>query len=128
MTTSSRPWVPGSSHGVAAGPGHGGMRGRAAGGMSGQSSHTSGSGNVSAASYFCRRCGKTGHFLNQCPTQGDPSYDKPGMGGGKLYAVSTGSRKKVTSLDNIDTKSNTVNTNSIPLLLLLTFMLSSSSS
>lgn len=100
MTTSNKPWVPGSS--ASGGPGPGGIRGRPSGGMSGQSS------GISAASYLCRRCGKMGHFLNQCPTQGDPAYDKPGLGGGKLYAVSTGSRKKVTSLDNIDTKSNTV--------------------
>ena len=104
VTTSNKPWVPGSSA-AGGGPGPGGMRGRPSGGMSGQSSGGSG---VSAASYLCRRCGKMGHFLNQCPTQGDSTYDKPGLGGGKLYAVSTGSRKKVTSLDNIDTKSNTV--------------------
>ena len=74
------------------------MRGRpGGGGMSGQSSGT------------CRRCGKSGHFISNCPTLNDPTFDKAGQqAGNKLYAVSTGSRKKVASLDNIDTKSNTV--------------------
>ena len=59
--------------------------------------------------YVCQRCGKPGHFVNRCPTNGDEKYDKQKTQANKLFAVSTGSKKKVTSLDNIDTKSNTVN-------------------
>lgn len=27
------------------------------------------------AGYICHRCGQGGHFINNCPTNGDPSYD-----------------------------------------------------
>lgn len=46
--------------------------------------------------------------MGRCPTNNDPTYDKQRSQSTKLYAISTGSRKKVTSLDNIDTKTNTV--------------------
>lgn len=28
------------------------------------------------ANYICHRCHKPGHFINMCPTNGDPKYDK----------------------------------------------------
>lgn len=58
------------------------------------------------AIYICRRCGKAGHFLNNCPTNSDPSYDKQPPQ--KLMNTSTGSRKIVHTLDGIDTKNKTV--------------------
>lgn len=27
--------------------------------------------------YICHRCNQPGHFINQCPTNGDPTYDIP---------------------------------------------------
>jgi hypothetical protein len=27
--------------------------------------------------YICHRCNQPGHFINQCPTNGDPSFDIP---------------------------------------------------
>jgi hypothetical protein len=58
------------------------------------------------AIYICRRCGKAGHFLNNCPTNSDPSFDKQPPQ--KLMNTSTGSRKIVHTLDGIDTKNKTV--------------------
>lgn len=26
--------------------------------------------------YECKRCGKPGHFIKYCPTNGDPNYDR----------------------------------------------------
>lgn len=31
--------------------------------------------------YECRRCGKPGHFIQHCPTNNDPSFDKSRYGG-----------------------------------------------
>ena len=59
------------------------------------------------AGYVCRRCGKAGHFLPNCPTNGDPSYDKQPQQ--KLMNTSTGSRKIVATLEGIETKNKTVN-------------------
>ena len=56
--------------------------------------------------YVCRRCGKAGHFLPNCPTNGDPSYDKQPPQ--KLMNTSTGSRKIVATLEGIETKNKTV--------------------
>ena len=100
-TAANKTWVPGAAGtSISSSSSGGGMRGRPAGGGGGMSGQSSGT---------CRRCGKPGHFINNCPTQNDPNFDKSGQPvGNKLYAVSTGSRKKVTTLDNIDTKSNTV--------------------
>lgn len=58
------------------------------------------------AGYVCRRCGKAGHFLPNCPTNGDPSYDKQPPQ--KLMNTSTGSRKIVATLEGIETKNKTV--------------------
>jgi hypothetical protein len=69
-----------------------------AGGAAASSSH--------GAGYVCRRCGKAGHFLPNCPTNSDPSYDKQPPQ--KLMNTSTGSRKIVATLEGIDTKNKTV--------------------
>jgi protein MPE1 len=29
------------------------------------------------ANYICYRCGQKGHYIQNCPTNGDPTYDKP---------------------------------------------------
>ncbi|KAK1858412.1 hypothetical protein I4F81_001017 [Pyropia yezoensis] len=29
--------------------------------------------------YVCHRCGKPGHWIDQCPTNGDPTFDKAGL-------------------------------------------------
>jgi hypothetical protein len=31
--------------------------------------------------YECRRCGKPGHFIQHCPTNSDPSFDKSRFSG-----------------------------------------------
>jgi len=34
---------------------------------------------VPPPSYTCHRCGQPGHFIQNCPTNGDPEYDAPRM-------------------------------------------------
>jgi hypothetical protein len=33
--------------------------------------------------YVCRRCNKTGHFIQFCPTNNDPSFDVNGKNAGR---------------------------------------------
>lgn len=56
------------------------------------------------SNYTCTRCGKSGHNAKYCPTLGDPSYD-PEI---RLLNIPKVSRKKVTSLDGIDTSNKKV--------------------
>ena len=38
--------------------------------------------------YVCNRCGKAGHHISLCPTNGDPNYDRGGIyNGGAKGAV-----------------------------------------
>lgn len=60
------------------------------------------------AGYVCRRCGKPGHFLPNCPTNGDPAYENKPQLNQKLMNTSTGSRKIVATLEGIETKNKTV--------------------
>lgn len=39
--------------------------------------------------YECRRCGKSGHYIYNCPTNSDPNFDKgKGAGSAPLEKVS----------------------------------------
>ena len=60
------------------------------------------------AGYVCRRCGKAGHFLPNCPTNGDPAYENKPAQNQKLMNTSQGSRKIVATLEGIETKNKTV--------------------
>ena len=82
--------------------------------------------NYVGSGYVCRRCQGTDHYLENCPTNGDPAYDKPQKNAGTLsgsvyqQAVTTGTeviaaeskqlhgvpistRNRVTDLTGIDT-------------------------
>lgn len=37
--------------------------------------HHRGSTAAPPPTYICHRCGQGGHFINHCPTNGDPKYD-----------------------------------------------------
>ncbi len=43
--------------------------------------------------YECKRCGKPGHYIKYCPTNGDPSYDRDAknnnQAGGETTAATT---------------------------------------
>lgn len=54
--------------------------------------------------YACIRCGKTGHLVKFCPTIGDPRFD-PEI---RLTNIPKFSRKKVTSLEGVDTSNKMV--------------------
>ena len=58
----------------------------------------------SAGNYLCNRCGRTGHSMKYCPTLGDPRFD-PEM---RLMNIPKAGRKKVASLEGIDTAHKTV--------------------
>jgi hypothetical protein len=48
--------------------------------------------------YVCSRCGKSGHNVKYCPTNGDPNFD-PEI---RLLNIPKVSRRKVASLEGID--------------------------
>lgn len=50
------------------------------------------------SNYVCNRCGKPGHNVKYCPTNGDPNFD-PEI---RLLNIPKVARRKVTSLDGID--------------------------
>lgn len=62
--------------------GRGGRGGRGAHGYNGGQQYGHGSNNYPdraprpSANYVCHRCNLPGHWIDQCPTNGDPSYDK----------------------------------------------------
>jgi len=106
----NKTWISGDVASSSSGPGAGGVQGGV--GLAGVSRRYPQSGGPAVsgshgAIYICRRCGKAGHFLNNCPTNSDPSFDKQPPQ--KLMNTSTGSRKIVHTLDGIDTKNKTVN-------------------
>jgi hypothetical protein len=45
--------------------------------------------------YECKRCGKPGHYIKHCPTNGDPSYDRDRDGRNPQGAETTGTVGKV---------------------------------
>eukprot|EP00897_Mesotaenium_endlicherianum_P003094 jgi/Mesen1/2812/ME000172S01968 len=58
----------------AMGRGRGG-RGGGRGGPGGRWQQFSGRSNTPPEGYVCHRCGQSGHFIQHCPTNGDPKYD-----------------------------------------------------
>ena len=82
--------------GVPADSRYGGRGGRGAGAY-GKPPPTSGG-------YICNRCQKTGHIAKFCPTIGDSTYD-PEI---RLMNVPRTGRKRVTTLEGIDTSMSTV--------------------
>ncbi len=56
--------------------------------------------------YICNRCGQAGHFIKFCPTNNDPTFDST-MPGIRLLNVPVASRKKLASIEGIDT-TNTI--------------------
>ncbi len=50
--------------------------------------------------YECKRCGKPGHYIKYCPTNGDPSYDRDAknnnnQAGGESSAATTVAKVKI---------------------------------
>lgn len=60
--------------------------------------------SIASGNYTCNRCQKMGHIAKNCPTIGDSSYD-PEI---RLMNVPRTGRKRVTTLNNIDTSMFTV--------------------
>lgn len=63
-----------------------------------------GGGKRLPSNYVCNRCGKPGHNVKYCPTNGDPNFD-PEI---RLLNIPKVARRKVTSLDGIDTTNKKV--------------------
>ena len=84
-------------------------------GSIGGATSTGSSGNTSTSnqigfgvpSYPCKRCGRLGHHVSVCLTNGDPSYDKP-LVPMKIHNISSQSIVKVKDLTGIDTRNKTV--------------------
>ena len=104
QTGGNRTWVnDGASIPASSGQGASGLAGitrRQGGGVASSGGH--------GAGYVCRRCGKAGHFLPNCPTNGDPAYENKPIQNQKLMNTSQGSRKIVATLEGIETKNKTV--------------------
>ena len=100
----NRTWVnDGASISASSSQGSSGLAGitrRQGGGVASSGGH--------GAGYVCRRCGKAGHFLPNCPTNGDPAYENKPAQNQKLMNTSQGSRKIVATLEGIETKNKTV--------------------
>ncbi len=63
---------------------------------------------IAGGGYACTRCGKTGHNMKYCPTNGDPAFD-PEI---RLMNIPKNSKRRVASLEGVDTNNKTVVENS----------------